>query len=102
MEDYIDPVFGPDLAGPRQGNRENAERIARQIIPLRPPPAVASMLVNVTFRVSLAGEPATLTDPALADYAREVMAGAVHRELDGIPGASLDGGVAVTAQVTRG
>lgn len=95
MEDYIDPVFGPDLAGPRQRNQPAPARSAT-------PPVVASMLVNVTFRVALAGEPATLTDPALVDYARGVMAGAVHREVNGIDGASLDGGVAVTAQVTRG
>lgn len=93
--EYIDPVFGPDLAGPRQRDQPAPARSST-------PPPVASMLVNVTFRVTLTGEPATLPDPALADYARGVMASAVHRELDGIPGASLDGGVAVTAQVTRG
>lgn len=91
----IDPVFGPSLVG-AEGARP------RNPVPARPLPRVtASMLVNVTFRVSLTDPAAAQPDADITAFARSSMQSAVLREVTAAPGAYLDGGVAVTAQLTR-
>lgn len=67
-----------------------------------PPPApAASMLVNVTFRVALRSPAAAAPDSLLSETAQALMTRAVQHEIGPQPGVSLDGPVAVTAQVTR-
>jgi hypothetical protein len=88
-------VFGPEPTDPVHVS------ISHETAAPPLPPAAASMLVNVTFRVDLRSPAADADDATIRDTARALMCDAARRAVESAPGASLDGDVQVTAALTR-